>query len=59
MRQFAPPAYESLFNLYHVHVVPRWSGDTFPELYATHRDTQKLMPTEKRAEIGATLGRKI
>lgn len=40
---------------YHVHVIPRWVGDTFLILYAAHSETQKLMPADKRAEIAAAL----
>lgn len=44
---------------YHVHVVPRWNGDKFLELYAAHSQTQKLMPADKRAEIGFALRMEI
>ncbi|MFN5063561.1 MAG: HIT family protein [Pseudomonadota bacterium] len=44
---------------YHVHVVPRWNGDKFLDLYATHSETQKLVPVGKRAEIGLALRMEI
>jgi len=44
---------------YHVHVVPRWKGDKFLDLYAAHSETQKLMPPDKRAQIGLALRMEI
>jgi diadenosine tetraphosphate (Ap4A) HIT family hydrolase len=44
---------------YHVHVVPRWNGDKFLDLYAAHSETQKLVPVGKRAEIGLALRMEI
>ena len=44
---------------YHVHVIPRWKGDKFLNLYAAHSETQKLMPADKRAEIGLALRMEI
>jgi len=44
---------------YHVHVIPRWNGDRFLALYATHIDTQTLMTTDKRADLGMRLPAEI
>jgi histidine triad (HIT) family protein len=44
---------------YHVHVIPRWKGDNFLKLYASHSETQKVMPEYKRAEIALKLREEI
>jgi histidine triad (HIT) family protein len=40
---------------YHVHIIPRWKGDNFLALYALHSETQKVMASDKRAELASKL----
>jgi histidine triad (HIT) family protein len=44
---------------YHVHVIPRWKGDNFLKLYASHSETQKLMPVDRRADLALRLGAEV